>query len=45
MMKRPRDAAQDVEAKLKKAEDDVEGKPSSETLNEAKIKDRTQRTT
>ena len=31
-------AAQDLEAKAKTAKDHVEGKPSSETLNKAKVK-------
>lgn len=33
-----KNAAQDAEAKAKTAKDHVEGKPSSETLNKAKIK-------
>ena len=37
-IKKVKDAAQDVEAKAKTAKDHAEGKPSSETLNKAKIK-------
>ena len=32
------DASQDAEAKMKTSEDHAEGKPSSETLNKAKVK-------
>jgi hypothetical protein len=33
-----KDASQDLEAKAKTSEDYAEGKPSSETLNKAKVK-------
>ncbi len=33
-------AGQDAEAKVKTTEDHMEGKPSSETLNKAKVKAR-----
>jgi hypothetical protein len=33
-----KNAAQNIEAKAETAKDDLEGKPSSETLNRAKIK-------
>jgi hypothetical protein len=33
-----KDASQDAEAKMKTSEDHAEGKPSSETLNKAKVK-------
>ena len=33
-----KNAGQDAEAKFKTAEDHAEGKPSSETLNKAKVK-------
>lgn len=36
-IKKVKDAAQDAEAKAKTAKDHAEGKPSSETLNKAKI--------
>ena len=38
--KKLKDASQDFEAKIKTEEDHLEGKPSSETLNKAKIKAR-----
>lgn len=40
IVKDAKKAAQDMEAKAKTAEDHAEGKPSSETLNKAKIKAR-----
>jgi hypothetical protein len=33
-----KNASQDVEAKIKTEEEHAEGKPSSETLNKAKVK-------
>jgi hypothetical protein len=36
--KKVKDASQDVEAKMKTSEDHAKGKPSSETLNKAKVK-------
>jgi hypothetical protein len=36
--KKMKNAAQDAEAKAKTAQDHAEGKPSSETLNKAKVK-------
>lgn len=36
--KKLKNASQDVEAKVKTEKDHAEGKPSSETLNKAKIK-------
>jgi hypothetical protein len=36
--KKLKNASQDAEAKIKTAEDHAEGKPSSETLNKAKVK-------
>ena len=36
--KKMKNAAQDAEAKAETAEDHAEGKPSSETLNKAKVK-------
>ena len=36
--KRLKNASQDAEAKIKTEEDHVQGKPSSETLNKAKVK-------
>ena len=36
--KKIKDASQDLEAKAKTSEDHAEGKPSSETLNKAKVK-------
>ncbi len=36
--KKLKDAAQDEEAKAKTSEEHAEGKPSSETLNKAKVK-------
>ena len=36
-VKKVKDASQDAEAKMKR-EDHAEGKPSSETLNKAKVK-------
>ena len=39
-VKEAKKAAQDMEAKAKTAEDHAKGKPSSETLNKAKIKAR-----
>ena len=38
--KKIKNASQDVEAKIKTEEDHAKGKPSSETLNKAKIKAR-----
>jgi hypothetical protein len=38
--KKIKNAGQDVEAKAKTEEDHAEGKPSSETLNKAKVKTR-----
>ena len=38
VVKDAKNAAQDMEAKAKAAEDHAEGKPSSETLNKAKVK-------
>jgi hypothetical protein len=37
-IKKIKDASQDFEAKVKTSEDHAEGKPSSETLNKAKVK-------
>jgi hypothetical protein len=37
-VKKVKDASQDAEAKMKTSEDHAEGKPSSETLNKAKVK-------
>jgi hypothetical protein len=37
-VKKVKDASQDVEAKMKTSEDHAKGKPSSETLNKAKVK-------
>ena len=37
-VKKIKDASQDLEAKAKTSEDHTEGKPSSETLNKAKVK-------
>jgi hypothetical protein len=39
-VKKIKNAAQDIEAKLKTSKDHAEGKPSSEKLNKAKIKAR-----
>ncbi len=36
--KKVKDTSQDAEAKIKTEEDHAEGKPSSETLNKAKVK-------
>jgi hypothetical protein len=36
--KKVKNASQDVEAKINTEEDHAEGKPSSETLNKAKVK-------
>jgi hypothetical protein len=36
--KKVKNAEQDAEAKMKTEEDHAEGKPSSETLNKAKVK-------
>ncbi len=36
--KKLKNASQDAEAKMKTEEDHAEGKPSSETLNKAKVK-------
>jgi hypothetical protein len=36
--KRLKNASQDAEAKIKTEEDHAQGKPSSETLNKAKVK-------
>ena len=36
--KKLKSASQDVEAKIKTEEEHAEGKPSSETLNKAKVK-------
>ena len=38
--KKVKNATQDIEAKTKTEEDHAKGKPSSETLNKAKIKTR-----
>ena len=38
--KKIKNAGQDFEAKMKTEEDHAEGKPSSETLNKAKVKAR-----
>jgi hypothetical protein len=38
--KKLKNASQDFEAKIKTEEDHLEGKPSSETLNKAKVKAR-----
>jgi hypothetical protein len=38
--KKLKDASQDFEAKIKTEKDHLEGKPSSETLNKAKVKAR-----
>jgi hypothetical protein len=40
VVKEAKKAAQDTEAKAKTAKEHAEGKPSSETLNKAKIKAR-----
>lgn len=37
-VKKMKNASQDAEAKAQTAEDHAEGKPSSETLNKAKVK-------
>jgi hypothetical protein len=37
-VKKVKNASQDAEAKMKTSEDHAEGKPSSETLNKAKVK-------
>ena len=37
-VKKVKDASQDVEAKMKTSVDHAKGKPSSETLNKAKVK-------
>ena len=37
-VKKIKDASQDLEAKGKTSEDHAEGKPSSKTLNKAKVK-------
>jgi hypothetical protein len=37
-VKKIKDASQDLEAKAKTSEDHAEGKPSSETMNKAKVK-------
>ncbi|MGB7557028.1 MAG: hypothetical protein WBM37_00790 [Nitrososphaeraceae archaeon] len=37
-VKKIKDASQDVEAKVKTSVDHAKGKPSSETLNKAKVK-------
>jgi hypothetical protein len=39
-VKKAKNASQDAEAKMKTSEDHAEGKPSSETLNKAKVKAR-----
>lgn len=36
--KKVKNASQDAEAKIKTEEDHAQGKPSSETLNKAKVK-------
>jgi hypothetical protein len=36
--KKLKNAGQDAEAKIKTSEDHAEGKPSSETVNKAKVK-------
>jgi hypothetical protein len=36
--KKIKDGSQDLEAKAKTSEDHAEGKPSSETMNKAKVK-------
>ena len=38
VVKKLKNASQDVEAKIKTEEDHAQGKPSSETLNKAKVK-------
>lgn len=38
VVKEAKNAEQDMEAKAKTAKDHAEGKPSSETLNKAKVK-------
>ena len=38
VIKEAKKTEQDIEAKMKTAKDHAEGKPSSETLNKAKIK-------
>jgi hypothetical protein len=37
-VKKVKDTSQDIEAKMKTSEDHAKGKPSSETLNKAKVK-------
>jgi hypothetical protein len=39
-VKKVKNASQDAEAKMKTSEDHSKGKPSSETLNKAKVKAR-----
>ena len=38
IVKKVKNVSQDAEAKVKTEEDHAEGKPSSETLNKAKVK-------
>jgi hypothetical protein len=38
IVKKLKNASQDVEAKIKTEEEHAQGKPSSETLNKAKVK-------
>jgi hypothetical protein len=38
IIKKLKNASQDAEAKIKTEEDHAQGKPSSETLNKAKVK-------
>jgi hypothetical protein len=38
LAKKVKNAGQDAEAKMKTEEDHAQGKPSSETLNKAKVK-------
>ena len=38
VVKKLKNASQDAEAKIKTEEDHAQGKPSSETLNKAKVK-------
>jgi hypothetical protein len=38
IVKKLKNASQDVEAKIKTGEEHAQGKPSSETLNKAKVK-------
>jgi hypothetical protein len=40
LVKKVKNASQDAEAKMKTSKNHAEGKPSSETLNKAKVKAR-----